>query len=345
MHEKRSYGKHFVIVGVLIAISAVVVTFGLSQIRWMAPPATTQAGPVDTLLAIELVAISFLFALVMVFMLYSLVAFRRRKGEEQDGDHFEGHTKLEIIWTVIPLIMVLALAVLGAKGLAEATGAQADEMEVDVTAFSWGFKFGYPELGIDASPILYLPVDQPVRLNLHSVDTDVIHDFWVPEFRVKQDMVPGVPTKLHITPNVIGEYRVLCDELCGTGHTGMTQPVIVVSQADFDTWAAEQEPSADPAEMARLGAELATSQGCIACHNISGDPGGVGPTWKGSFGAERVFVDGSTAVVDEEYIKDSIVNPLNHVVEGYQPVMPASYGAVLTDLQISYIIEYIKSLQ
>ena len=115
--QKRSYGKHFVIVAVIIFITAVITIFVLSSIRWQAAPASAQARSVDTLLGIELVAIGFLFALVMVFMLYSLVAFRQRKGEEEDGDHFEGNTKLEITWTVIPLIAVLVLAVLGAHGL------------------------------------------------------------------------------------------------------------------------------------------------------------------------------------------------------------------------------------
>ena len=342
--EKRSYGKHFIIVAVIILITAVITIVGLGRVRWMAAPATTQAHSVDALLGIELVAIGFLFALVMVFMLYSVVAFRRRNGEETDGDHFEGNTKLEITWTVLPLITVLILAVLGARGLAQATGAQADEVAVRVTAFSWGFTFGYPELGIDATPVLYLPVDQPIVLDMNSVDTDVIHDFWVPEFRVKQDLVPGVPTQLRITPNKIGSYKVLCDELCGTGHTNMQARVEVVSSSDFDAWVVEQQPSTDPAEMAKLGEELVASQGCAACHNVTGDPGGIGPTWKGLFGHEVELANGTTATADEAYIHESIVDPLAQVVTGYQPIMPASYGDVLTDQQIDYIVEYIKTL-
>ena len=343
--QKRSYGKHFVIVAVIVLVTAIITVVGLSRVRWMAAPASAQARSVDSLLGIELVAIGFLFALVMVFMLYSLVAFRQRKGEEEDGDHFEGNTKLEITWTVIPLITVLVLAVLGARGLTEATAARADEMTVEVTAFSWGFKFAYPEQGIEASPIMYLPVDQHILLDMNSVDTDVIHDFWVPEFRVKQDLVPGVPTKLRITPNKIGKYTVLCDELCGTGHNNMQAPIEVVSASDFDAWVAAQQPSTDPAEMASLGAELAASQGCAACHNITGDPGGIGPTWKGLFGHEVELSDGSTVTADDAYIAESIANPTAKIVAGYQPIMPASYGQVLTEQQISYLVAYIKSLQ
>ncbi len=342
---KRSYGKHFVIVTVIVVIAAIITIIGLGSIRWMSAPASTQAHSVDSLLGIELVAIGFLFALVMVFMLYSLVAFRRRDNEETDGDYFEGHTKLEITWTVLPLITVLALSVLGARGLAQATSAKADEMTVHVTAFSWGWKFAYPDLGIDASPTLYLPVDQHILLQMNSVDTDVIHDFWVPEFRVKQDLVPGVPTQLRITPNKIGEYTVICDELCGTGHTNMQAPIQVVSSGDFDAWIAAQQPSTDPAEMVKLGGELAASQGCAACHNVTGDPGGIGPTWKGLLGHEVKMTDGTTVTADEAYITDSIIHPLAQIVEGYQPIMPGSYGEVLTDQQIAYIVAYIKSLQ
>jgi cytochrome c oxidase subunit 2 len=343
--DKKSYRRHFIIAGAIVAVVTVLAVLGLANIRWMAEPASTQAGPIDSLLAVELVAIGFLFALVMVFMLYSLVVFRRRNGEETDGDHFEGNTKLEVVWTIIPLITVLALAVLGARGLTEATSAQEGERIVEVSGFSFGFQFAYPDLGIEASPVLYLPVNQPVLLKLRSINTDVIHDFWVPEFRVKQDLVPGVPTELRITPNRIGEFKVICDELCGTGHTFMNAPVRVVSQADFDAWAAEQLPTSDPAEMAALGQELTTAQGCTACHNITGDAGGVGPTWKGLFGSERTFEDGATATADEAYLHESIVDPMAHIVQDYAPAMPQTYGEVFSDTQIAYIIEYIKTLQ
>lgn len=156
--HKRGYGKHLVIASVLVAIVAVVSAIGLVNIDKF-PKASTQAIVSDNLFDLELVIIGFLFALVMVFMLYSLFVFRRKKGEEGDGDHFEGHTKLEITWTVLPLITVLLFGFVGAYTLQEVTAAQPNEMTVEVTAFSWGWQFAVPDKNISGSTKLVLPVD------------------------------------------------------------------------------------------------------------------------------------------------------------------------------------------
>lgn len=342
--HKRSYRKHFIIVSVLVAIVAAIAIVGLWAVPKF-PSASTQAITVNWLFDLHLAVIGFLFALVMVFMLYSLFVFRRKAGEEGDGDHFEGHTKLEIAWTVLPLIVVLIFGVIGAVTLQDVTAAQEDEMTVNVTAFSFGWQFDYPDLGVEKATTLNLPVGQPVLFKLKSLDQDVIHDFYVAEFRVKQDLVPGVPTQLRVTPNVEGVYKVRCNELCGTGHTNMLADVNVVSRGDFDAWVAEQKAAFSPERLAALGQELHASQGCIACHNVSGDPGGVGPTWKGLFGAERQFADGTTAVADEDYLRTSILASQEKLVAGFAPVMPQNYADVLSDQQVQAIIEYIKTLQ
>lgn len=342
--HKPKYTRHFIIVSVLVVVVGILTAIGLLAVPKF-PQASTQALIVDGLLDMHLVIIGFLFALVMVFMLYSLFVFRRKPGDESDGDHFEGNTKLEITWTVLPLITVLIVGVIGALTLQEVTAAQEGEMTVNVTAFSFGWQFDYPDLGVEKATTLNLPVDQPVLFKLKSLDQDVIHNFYVPEFRVKQDLVPGVPTQLRVTPNVAGEYKVRCNELCGTGHTYMLAPVNVMNQSDFDAWVAAQKATVSPEQLAELGKELHAGQGCIACHNVSGDPGGVGPTWKGLFGSQREFADGSTAVADEEYIRNSILNSQAQLVTGYPPVMPQNYAEVLSDQQVDAIIEYIKTLQ
>jgi cytochrome c oxidase subunit 2 len=342
--HKPSYKKHFIIVSVLVAVVSVISIVALWAVPKF-PQASTQALVGDWLMNLHLAVIGFLFALVMVFMLYSLFAFRRKPGEEGDGDHFEGNTKLEITWTVLPLITVLIFGVIGAVTLAEVTAAQEDEMTVNVTAFSFGWQFDYPDLGIEKATTLNLPVNQPVLFKLRSLDQDVIHNFYVAEFRVKQDLVPGVPTQLRVTPNVEGEYRLRCNELCGTGHTNMLAPVNVMNETDFTAWVAEQKAAVSPEALAELGAELHASQGCIACHNVSGDPGGVGPTWKGLFGSAREFTDGTSQTADEEYLRNSILNPTSEIVTGYAPVMPANYADVLSDQQLDAIIEYIKTLE
>ena len=343
--HKRGYGKHLVIASVLVAIVAVVSAIGLVNIDKF-PKASTQAIVSDNLFDLELVIIGFLFALVMVFMLYSLFVFRRKKGEEGDGDHFEGHTKLEITWTVLPLITVLLFGFVGAYTLQEVTAAQPNEMTVEVTAFSWGWQFAVPDKNISGSTKLVLPVDQPVLFKLKSLDSDVIHNFWVPEFRVKQDLVPGVPTQLRVTPDTVGSYRIRCNELCGTGHTDMWTTVDVVEQPAFDAWIADQQKTVTPEEMAKLGQELHASQGCVACHNVTGDAGGIGPGWKGMYNHDIPLADGTTVKGDEEYLKNSIVNPNLQIVQGYAAgLMPQTYGDVLTEDQIQYLIEYMKTLE
>ena len=347
---KRSYTRHFVIVSVLVVIVAVLAALGLLAIPKF-PKASTQALTVDSMFNLHLIVIGILFALVMVFMLYSLFVFRRKAGDDSDGDHFEGHTKLEITWTVVPLIVVLIFGVLGARTLREVTEPKAGEMTVEVTAFSFGWQFNYPDLGVQKATTLNLPVNQPVLFKMHSVDNDVIHSFYVPEFRVKQDLVPGVPTQLRVTPNVVGQYKLRCNELCGTGHTTMLVDVNVTDQASFDAWATQQREAlaaqtASVEAMANLGKELHTSQGCVACHNVTGAPGGVGPTWKGIYGHEVELADGSKVTVDDAYIKQSIVNPSSQVVAGYNgALMPNTYGSVLSEDQINAIIEYIKTLK
>jgi cytochrome c oxidase subunit 2 len=327
-----------------VAVVAIISVIALLAVPKF-PQASAQALVVDSLMDLHYGVIGFLFALVMVFMLYSLFVFRRKPGDEGDGDHFEGNTKLEIAWTVLPLITVLLFGVIGAVTLAEVTAAQEDEMTVNVTAFSFGWQFDYPDLGVEKATSLNLPVNQPVLFKLRSLDQDVIHNFFVAEFRVKQDLVPGVPTQLRVTPNVEGEYQLRCNELCGTGHTNMLAPVNVMNETDFTAWVAEQKAAVSPEQLAELGAELHASQGCIACHNVSGDPGGVGPTWKGLFGSTREFTDGTSQTADEEYLRNSILNPTSEVVAGYAPVMPANYTDVLSEQQLDAIIEYIKTLE
>jgi cytochrome c oxidase subunit II len=342
--HKPKYTRHFIIVSVLVAVVSIISVIALLAVPKF-PQASTQALVVDWLMDLHLAVIGFLFALVMVFMLYSLVVFRRKPGDDGDGDHFEGNTKLEITWTVVPLITVLIFGVIGAVTLAEVTAAHDDEMTVNVTAFSFGWQFDYPELGVEKATSLNLPVNRPVLFKLRSLDQDVIHNFYVAEFRVKQDLVPGVPTQLRVTPNVEGAYRLRCNELCGTGHTAMLAPVNVMNESDFTAWVAEQKAAVSPEQLAELGEQLYTSQGCIACHNISGEPGGVGPSWRGLFGSVREFTDGTSMIADEEYLRNSILNPMSEIVVGYPPVMPANYDQVLSDQQLEAIIEFIKPLE
>ncbi|HKJ26939.1 MAG TPA: cytochrome c oxidase subunit II [Anaerolineales bacterium] len=332
--------RHFIIVGVLVLVMSVLVFFGLDATGILPASASAQAETIDWLFNLELIAISFLFSLIIVPLVYSLVVFRRRKGEEGEGEHMLGNTKLEIAWTVIPLIIVLALAYLGAWSLGEALAVDPEAMKVEVTAFQWNWKFYYPEQGITTTE-LYLPLDKQVLLEMES--QDVIHSFWVPEFRLKQDIVPGQVTELRLTPTEEGHYMTRCAELCGTSHAYMVAPVVVVTQDEFSNWIDEQIALIpdDPGPNADRGELIAGQNGCQACHSFDGS-NLVGPTWLGLYGSEVELDDGSVVTADDAFISDSILEPNAQIVAGYPANAMPTYS--LSEAEIADIIEFIKSI-
>ena len=340
---RRSGGmKHYVITGVLTAVFTVLTYLVLQAVGLLPPAASAQAGPIDRMVQIQLWMISFLFSLIVVFIGYSVVIFRRRKSEQGDGAYFKGSTRLEVLWTLFPLLTVIYLSFLGAQALGDVRAEEPDAIEINVIAFQWGWIFEYPDQGIQSN-ILYMPVDQQALLHLTS--RDVIHSFWVPEFRVKQDALPGenLVKDLRITPTKIGEYTVMCAELCGGAHAYMNSPVRVVSQADFDAWLAEQSGAADlpPAER---GQRLSSGSGCLACHSLDGTAL-AGPTWKGLAGSQVTLQSGETVTADDEYLYQAIVNPNAQIHAGFAPIMPATYKDTLSDEQIRDIVEFIKSVK
>jgi len=334
--------KHFVTVGILVVLVAVLTYVGLDSAGLLPVAASAQAGPIDWLWDLQVKAMSFLFALIVVPMVYSLIVFRRRKGDTSDGQHIEGNTRLEIAWTIIPLFVVVGMAYIGAQNLAETRRSDPDAMVVQVTAFQWGWKFDYPDYGISSNE-LHLPVNKQVLLKMSS--RDVIHSFWVPEFRVKQDVVPGRTTELRITPTLIGDtYKVRCAEICGTSHAFMRSPVIVVEEAGFASWVSDQQALA--AEAAQTpegrGQALVQANNCAACHSIDGAKG-IGPTWRGLAGSEVELSGGSTVPADDAYLMESIRQPQAKIVAGFEGQQMPTYG--FTEEQISDIVAYIKTLK
>lgn len=340
--DRRKSMKHLIVASILVLLVTALLLFGMSQVRLLPEAASLQARPIDRMFNLEFTVIAFLFSLIVVFMVYSIVVFRRKKGDLSDARHIEGNYRLEVVWTAIPLATVLAFAYLGSQALADTTRVDPKAMEVNVIGSQWSWRFEYPELGITTNE-LRLPVNTQALLRLSS--TDVIHSFWVPEFRVKQDALPGGKEfirNLRITPTQLGEYKVRCAELCGLSHYAMEAPVIVMTAADFQAWAAEAVGlSADPVERGR---KWYTTYGCNACHSLDGTPG-VGPTWKGVYGREEQLSDGSTVIVDDAYIIESIRNPGAKLVQGFQNLMPAAIGADLTDQQLQDLIEFMKTLK
>lgn len=342
--------RHYIIAGVLVIIVAIATYAGLMAIKLMPIEASAQSIPIDQLWNIEIAIICFLFALIMVPLIYSLIVFRRRKGDKSDGEYIVGNNTLEITWTIIPLITVLILAYMGTYTLGDVLAVDPSALVINVTARQWEWSFTYPE-GF-TSKELHLVINQPVVLDMQS--TDVIHSFWVPQFRIKQDVLPGRITTERITPILIGSYTAMCAQLCGTGHSYMTAPVIVSTQTDYDVWIQGQVAAAAAAAQTPVGRgqQLVAQNGCTSCHSVDGSSTGIAPTWKGLY-QSKVKLSGGTTVApgtvvtaDQAYLMESIVNPSAKIVNGFQDnVMPKTFGTSLTQSQISDIVAYIESLK
>ncbi len=352
--------KHPINIIILVALSTLGLRFLFSYILALPFAASAEAGPIDTLFNGHFWMIAFLFSLIMVMMLYSVFVFRRGDDDDTDGPHIHGNTRLEIGWTIVPTFVVLGFGVWGAITLNEITRPKEGEMTVNVTGKQWIWSFAYPEQEDVQSGELVLPVNRTTVLKMNA--EDVIHSFWVPEFRVKQDLVPGRETTLRITPTETGAYKLRCAEICGLNHTQMEADVRILSVEEFDAWVAEKSAAPAFAEMTpeERGAYWASAEGfgCVACHSSDGTPG-VGPTWQGLYQRVEQLTDGGTITADDVYIINSIHEPNAEIVVGFNPnIMPQNYleqfatreqeieAAEAIDLDITAdLIAYIKTLQ
>ncbi len=333
---------HFVIVAVLVALS----TFGLGSYfasgALLPEAASQQSLVIDWLFGVHGWLVAFFFSLIVVFLLYSVIVFRRRPGEQGDGAYITGNHQLEIIWTLIPLAIVLWLAVIGASTLADVERRDPNALVVDVYAAQWSWTFEYENGAITTD--LVLPVNQQVLLRLHS--NDVIHSFYVPQFRVKQDVLPGGPEftrELRITPTQEGEFKIQCAELCGQLHYDMLADVMVVSEAEYLVWLDQAAGDCEGTDE-QCGQRWANQFGCLACHSLDGSVI-LAPSWLGIAGSEEELTDGSTVLVDAEYLHRSIVDPNAQIVAGFQPnIMPQDFEERMTEEQIQQVIAFILSL-
>src|SRR5689334_4521212 len=219
-----------------IAMAAVISAVMVS-INWDGQAASTAAPKIDDLLNVMIVLSSFVFSLVMVMLFYALYKFRAKPGDESDGEPIHGNTRLEVAWTLIPTIIVLFGAGYSWKVLDEIEKPAADALKIDVFSQQYAWSFGYPENGGKWSQgELHVPLDRQIQFKMHA--QDVIHSFWVPEWRIKKDNVPGITTTAIVTPDKLGAYQLICTELCGFGHASMRAKVLVERPADFEKWVA-----------------------------------------------------------------------------------------------------------
>jgi len=307
---------------------------------YLPPPSSTIAGEVDALFYFIFYASLVLFAIVTMATVYFIVRYRRR-GEKQLTSGVAHNTKLEILWTVVPTILVFIVFVWGFRTYLKMHVVPKDALEIKATGQKWFWTFDYPN-GANSINDLVVPVGKPVKLLLSS--QDVIHSFFVPDFRVKMDVLPNRYTLTWFEATETGEYEIFCTEYCGKGHSEMLGNVRVMSEVDYNDWL--EKSAVDIPEgmsLEEAGAKLYVSKACVTCHSVDGVPG-VAPSFKGRYGEQQRMADGGMVLLDENYLRESILNPQARVVEGYQPVMP-TYQGVLKDRQIDALIAYIKSLQ
>jgi cytochrome c oxidase subunit 2 len=227
---------------VLTIIGTIIGSAIVLSVPWLPEQASAEAGPTDTLYDVLAVMSAFIFALVMAILIVSVVHFRRRHGDEGDGDPIHGHTGIEMVWTAIPAIIVLGAGIYIGVVLADIEGEKPGTRTINVTGEQFAWTFNYGERGLERVGELHLVKDTPYLFRLRS--KDVIHSFWVPEFRLKKDAVPGMTTTVRVKPTKLGTYSLVCAELCGLGHPTMRARVVIEDQASFDQWVSERKEAA-----------------------------------------------------------------------------------------------------
>jgi cytochrome c oxidase subunit 2 len=329
----------------VIGIAAAAIgTFAALQIDWFPTQGSTAAGKIDTLYDWLLVASVPMFVLVMSVAIYSVVRFRVRPGGPTgDGAPIHGNTRLEIIWVTIPFLIVTALAVYAAVVLAQIEKKQPNELQVRAIGqqFTWHFEYTLGGGKVVKSDQLYLPNNRPVYMKINTLD--VLHSFWVPAFRLKEDAVPGQTDHVRFTPDRPGVYEVVCAELCGWGHSTMRVKTFVVSPQAFQTWVKKQQGGAQaggggkkaPAATAAQGKAVFTGVGgCGACHTLAdaGTTGTVGPN------LTKVKIANQGAA----FIKQSIVDPNAKITPGFPAnTMPQNFQQQLGPQKIDALVKYL----
>ena len=356
----------------IAVVAAVIASLVAVLIRWLPESASEEMDRITFVFWFATIICIGIFALVAAVIIEAVWAFRVQPDDDTDGPPIHGNTKLEIAWTVVPAILVIAIGVVSAVVLSKNANAGSDPLEVKVFAQQFAWKFEYP--GKVQSEELVMPLHRSVEFEMQSAD--VIHSLWIPQMGQKQDVVPGITTKIVITPTRTGNFTLICTELCGLGHATMRAPVRVLEPAAFQTWLTKQRASAggggatggattggetsggetsggettggetrggtttgENAAQAQLGAKTFASAGCGSCHEFqkAGTDAQVGPS-----------LDDLTAAAQKagesvpDYVRESIEDPNAVVTEGYQPgVMPQNFKDSLSSEEIDALVAYV----
>lgn len=306
---------------------------------WLPKASSTTAHQVDWAWDVVLwIDVAFFVGIIGALALFMYKYRRRKEGEKTS--QVSHNTALEVTWTVLPLLLLAVLFVVGLRGYANAVVAPAEALEIRVTGAKWFWTFQYPNGYVTQNEIV-VPKDRPVKLLLSS--QDVVHSFFIPEFRIKQDAVPGQYTTMWFNATEAKEVQVECAEYCGTSHSDMLAKIVVKPDNEFKDWlekAANEGAGKSPAEYGQL---LYTKKNCFTCHSTDGSRI-QGPTFKGVFGRTEQLEGGATVTVDENYIRESLLEPNAKIVKGYPAVMPTFKGT-LKDKEIDALIAYLKTVK
>jgi cytochrome c oxidase subunit II len=297
--------------------------------------ASTMAPRVDQLYFFLLGVSVFFATLILILIIAFAIKYRRRSNDEQPRP-ISGNLGLEILWTVVPLSLTLVMFVWGARLFFITFYPPSDALEINVVAKQWMWKVQHAE-GRSEIDELHIPTGRPIKLIMTS--QDVIHDFFVPAFRVKNDVLPGRYTTLWFEATKPGAYRLFCSQYCGTQHSGMIGHIIALEPAEFQAWLSG---GATVVSMATAGENLFQKLGCVSCH--AQNDTGRGPSLVGLLGKTVRLQSGASVTADEDYIRESILNPQAKIVAGYPPIMPTFKGLISED-GIMQIIAYLKSLK
>ena len=299
---------------------------------------SAHAREVDSLLGYLAAFSGFFVVLIFSLIAWFAVKYRSRPGAQRaPAQPGPGNMALELTWMAVPFLFTLVMFVWGAKLYFASAQAPPDAAEVQVVAKQWMWKLHHAG-GRREINELHVPVGRPVKLLMTS--EDVIHSFYVPAFRVKQDVLPGRYTTLWFEPIRTGEYHLFCAEYCGTKHSLMTGRVVVMDRADYSAWLDGEAASGGPAA---AGEALFRRLGCDACHSRTS--GARGPDLAGLFGRQVRLADGSSVIADEAYLREAIVSPAATLTAGYQPLMPGNYRELAGEEGVLELVTFLKSLK
>jgi cytochrome c oxidase subunit II len=345
-------GSIVALLGIALVAGGVATAVALVP-TWLPVDASREAGRIDFTFWFVIAICIAIFALVAAVMTYSVLRFRVREDDFEDGPPIHGHTGLEVTWTAIPFVLVTAIAIVSGIVLARNDAEAGNTLRINVTAQQFAWTFGYPDAHNATSPVLRLPEGRSVELDMRSLD--VIHAFFVPEFRTNEDIVPGLVTTLHITPDRVGTFPLICNELCGLGHSLMRSQAIVMKPAAFDAWMRQQEKAAGPApgtststststtssppSSSAAGLSVFNDNGCSACHTLgaASATGTIGPDLDKLVSYAQQAKQPLAA-----FVQQSIVDPGAYVQPGYSNgLMPTTFGQSLSKADLSALVTFL----